>query len=273
MQCVGSRGPEGLPECSRYCCQAAIKQAIALREKGIQVAILNRDIRVYHHEAETMYREAREKGVVFIKYIPEKPPVLIGDNRLKSVRVFDRILKTEIEIQTDLLVLSVGMRPVTESMNHLQQFLKIPKGQDGFVLEKHPKFGPVETNIQGVFTCGCVQGPKDISDTIAQANAVAGKVDALLSRETILMEPITSTVNIELCRACGNCVDVCEYGAICLTEKDGSRYAIVNEALCEGCGTCATFCSTGAIDIRHFRDHQIEDMLKAFLYSEPMAVS
>ena len=273
VQCVGSRGPEGLPECSRYCCQAAIKQAIALREKGVRVAVLNRDIRVYHHEAETMYREARAKGVIFVKYVPEKPPVLVGKKAVQSVRVYDRVLKSEIEIPADLLVLSVGMRPAAGSMAHLQQFLKIPKGQDGFVLEKHPKFGPVETNIQGVFTCGCVQGPKDISDTIAQANAVAGKVDALLSRATILMEPITSTVRSELCRACGTCIDVCEYGAISLTDQNGIRWATVNEALCEGCGTCATFCPTGAIDIRHFRDHQIEEMLKAFLGAENMAVT
>jgi heterodisulfide reductase subunit A len=157
-------------------------------------------------------------------------------------------------------------------MNQMQRFLKVPRGQDGFVLEKHPKFGPVETNIQGVFICGCVQGPKDISDTIAQANAVAGKVDALLSRETILMEPITSTISGALCRACGSCVDVCEYGAISIGEQNGIRQAEVNEALCEGCGTCATFCPTGAIDIRHFRDHQIEEMLKAFLVHQTAAV-
>jgi len=68
IQCVGSRGKGGLPECSRYCCQAAIKQAIALQKMGLQVTIFNRDIRVYHHEAETMYRQARELGVTFIRY-------------------------------------------------------------------------------------------------------------------------------------------------------------------------------------------------------------
>jgi len=123
-------------------------------------------------------------------------------------------------------------------------------------------------NIQGVFICGCAQGPKDISDSIAQANAVAAKVDALLARSTILMEPITSTINPDLCRACSTCVDVCEFGAISITEEAGISYAVVNEALCKGCGTCATFCPTGAIDIRHFKDQHIESMLKAFLLDE-----
>jgi heterodisulfide reductase subunit A len=80
-----------------------------------------------------------------------------------------------------------------------------------------------------------------------------------------MMEPITSTVDEMLCRGCGKCAEVCEYDAISLVEKDGVKIAEVNEALCEGCGTCATYCPTGAVDIRHFRDHQIESMLQAFL--------
>ena len=265
IQCVGSRGPEGLPECSRYCCQAAIKQSIALREKGIQVTIFERDIRVYHHEAETMYRHARELGVNFIRYKPGNEPKLVGDKNLKSIQFKDKILNEELEINTDLLVLSVGMRPAVKSMEEIQHFLKVPTGMDGFLLEKHSKFGPIETNIEGVFIAGCVQGPKDIADSISQANAVAAKVDALLARSTIWMEPIKSEVNEEFCRACGSCIEVCEYDAIALVDRNGFQVAHVNEALCKGCGTCAPFCDTGAIDIRHFRDQQIEAMLDAFL--------
>ena len=139
---------------------------------------------------------------------------------------------------------------------------------DGYLLEKHPKFGPVETNIEGVFIAGCIQSPKDISDSIGQANAVAAKVDALLARSTILMEPITSVINEDLCRGCGTCVDVCEFDAISLVQKLNVTIAQVNEALCKGCGTCATYCPTNAIDIRHFKDQQIESMLKAFLMDE-----
>ena len=160
-----------------------------------------------------------------------------------------------------MLVLSLGMRPPSTSIENIQKFIKVPVGMDGFLMEKHPKFGPIETNIQGVFICGCVQGPKDIADSIAQSNAVAAKVDALLSRSTIWMEPITSSVEEAMCRGCGTCVEVCEYGAIRLKDSNGILVAEVNEALCEGCGTCATYCPTGAIDIRHCRDKQQEGLL------------
>jgi heterodisulfide reductase subunit A len=265
IQCVGSRGEYGLPECSRYCCQAAIKQAIALRKMGIHVTIFNHDIRVYHHEAESMYREARSLGVTFIRYSPGNEPELKGENHIEALVHNDPVLKTKIEIPVDLLVLSLGMRPAEATMKELLRFVKIPTGIDGFLMEKHPKFGPVETNIQGIFIAGCSQGPKDIADSIAQANAVAAKVDALLSRSTIWMEPITSCVEQDLCRGCGTCVEVCEYGAIKLNQDTGRSIAEVNEALCEGCGTCSTYCPTGAIDIHHFRNQQIESMLEAYL--------
>jgi heterodisulfide reductase subunit A len=196
---------------------------------------------------------------------------LIGKDRITSIQFHDPTLKSDIEIPTDLLVLSVGMRPPAKSLESIQKFIKVPLGMDGYLLEKHPKFGPVETNIQGVFICGCVQGPKDIADSIAQSNAVAAKVDALLSRSTIWMEPITSYVQEDLCRGCGTCIDVCEYGAIELIDKNGAQVALVNEALCEGCGTCSTYCPTGAIDIHHFRDKQIESMLEAFLLTSRIA--
>jgi len=45
IQCVGSRNPEKNPGCSRFCCPTTIKQAIRLRENGINVVVLHRDMR------------------------------------------------------------------------------------------------------------------------------------------------------------------------------------------------------------------------------------
>ena len=170
------------------------------------------------------------------------------------------------ERRTDLVVLSLGMVPKADETAALQELLKIPVGSDGFLLERHPKFGPVETNTEGIFLCGCAQAPKDIGDSVAQASAVASKIGALLSRDTITLEPVCSAVDERLCRACGQCVTVCEFNALEVEElPDGRRVAVVNEALCKGCGTCAVACPTGAISIRHFSDQMIETMMQAYL--------
>ena len=270
IQCVGSRGDKGNPECSRYCCQSAIRQALELKSRGVDVVVLHRDVRVYGRGAEEMYRRARGEGVTFLPYDPDDPPVFAKDgSRVRvSLRLPSRGLT--IEIPADVVVHSLGMVPRAHDTTVLQEMLKVPIGSDGFLLERHPKFGPVETNTEGIFLCGCSQAPKDIGDSIAQASAVASKIGALLSRDTITLEPVVSVVNDRLCRGCSACVEVCEFNAIEIGElPDGRRVAIVNEALCKGCGTCAVVCPSGAISIRHFTDEMIETMMEAYLKPTP----
>jgi len=261
IQCVGSRGDAGNPGCSRYCCQAAIKEAIYLREKGIDVAILNRGVRVYSKGAERMYRKARELGVLFLPY--EGEPVISGNDMASQITVSSTDLDAEISVPVDLIVLSVGMVPAEDSLR-LSELFKVPRGPDKFFLERHSKFGPVETTVEGVFLCGCCQFPQDIGDSISQASAVASKVSGLLSRDKISLAPITSIVDEVYCRGCGRCAEVCEFHAIELVEKDkGIFVAQVNEALCKGCGTCVPACPTGAIDLKHFQSEQLEAQLEA----------
>ena len=133
-------------------------------------------------------------------------------------------------------------------------------------MERHSKLGPVETAMEGIFLCGCAQGPKDIADSISQASAVASKVSALLSADTITLEPIVSTSDESLCRACGKCVEVCEFQALEIKELE--QVVFINEALCKGCGSCAAICPTGAMDLRHFTDDQIEAQVEALLVQE-----
>jgi len=164
------------------------------------------------------------------------------------------------------VVLSLGMIPREPESSYISELLKIPRSSDRFFMERHPKLGPVETAMEGIFLAGCAQGPKDISDSVSQASAVAAKAAALLSGDTIRLEPIVSTSRESLCRACGKCVAVCEFHALELKETDDGRVVVfVNEALCKGCGTCASVCPTGAIDIRHFTDDQIEAQMEALL--------
>ncbi len=267
IQCVGSRAEVGNTWCSRYCCQSAIKQAILLRKKGIDVTIFHRGIRVYSKGAEMMYRQAREMGILFIPYselAKGEIPEVIGDRKAEKIEMYLDVIDKEIVVPVDAVILSVGMVPNGNETMKLSELLKVPRGSDLFFLERHSKFGPVETTVEGVFLAGCCMFPMDIGDSISQASAVAAKVASLLSRDTIVLPPITSSVDEIYCRGCGRCVDVCEFHAISLIEKEPELFiARVNEALCKGCGTCVPACPTGAIDLRHFKSEQIKAQLEA----------
>ena len=262
IQCVGSRCDDR-PYCSRICCNKSIKNALKLKENNpkANIYILYRDIRAYGLH-ELAYREAREKGILFIRYEEQAAPeVTCRDGALK-VRVLDPILGHKITIDADVVGLAVGI--VAPSDNKaLSQMLKVPLNSEGFFLEAHVKLRPVDFATEGVFVCGLAHYPKDVSESVAQARAAAGRAMTILSRETIETESKVSQIREARCAACGACVAVCAYGAIEIDEA--KRIAVVNEALCKGCGACSATCRSGAIDLRGFRDEQIVAAIEAVM--------
>jgi heterodisulfide reductase subunit A len=261
IQCVGSRDEER-PYCSRVCCSNAIKNAIKFKETNpkASVYILFRDIRTYGLR-EKYYRIAREKGVKFIRYDKDEKPYVTENGNGVTVEVKDRILGKTLIMNPDLLVLSTGIVPNPEN-KVLSQLLKVPLDSDGFFLEAHVKLRPVDFATDGVFVCGLSHYPKDISETIAQARAAAGRAATILNKDSIEAEGKVSSIREERCSGCGACVEVCAYNAI---EIDTNRrIAVVNDALCKGCGACAATCRSSAIDLRGFRNEQILCALNAF---------
>jgi len=261
IQCVGSRCKEN-PTCSRYCCPSTIKQVLELNEKGINTVVFYRDIRTVTPGMEELYKKARKRGVKFIQYDPDNKPDIIGKQKAETVEIYNASLGETIEIPVNMVVLAVAMVPEEVEIGKLQDLIKIPRGLDGFFMERNAKLGPVETTVEGVYVCGCVQSPKDITDSMSQASAAAGKVASLIYTDITEIEPTISIVDERLCRGCGQCVSICEFHAPELVEiSPGKIVSKINEALCKGCGTCASWCPTGAITAKHFTDEQIYSMI------------
>jgi heterodisulfide reductase subunit A len=260
IQCVGAREEQGFVGCSRYCCQVSLKQALEAAKKGAEATIVHRDIRAFTRHGEDLYRQARLAGVSFLRRKEGTEVTVSGNHRARSLGLRDSTLLSDVSLECDLVVLAVPI-VASDTAPDTAEKLRIPLGGDGFFLEKHVKLGPLETNTEGIFLCGCAQYPKDIPDSLAQASGVAAKVGALLSKPYVTLEPATAFVRDELCRVCGTCVEICEYKAPNYTEDPGGQHVVINEALCKGCGTCAAHCPTGAIVAKHFTDGQIETMI------------
>ncbi len=256
IQCVGSREPDR-PYCSRVCCTHAIDNALELKkiDPDMNVYVLYRDIRTYG-EREYIYKEAREKGVIFIRYaLEEKPSVEIkGDDLVVTVK--DHVLERKLEIVADVLTLASAVVP--NKGDALAQFFKVPLNDDGFFVERHAKLGPSEFSTDGVFLCGLAHYPKPIDESIVQGRAAASRAVTLLARKTIHTSgAVAETVPLN-CSSCKVCISVCPYSAPSLIEEGPfAGKAKINPVLCKGCGLCVASCRSGAIKLKGFDNDQI----------------
>jgi len=268
IQCVGSRIPER-PYCSRICCTTAIKNALEIKahRPNAEVYILYRDTETQGTRYEAYYTRAREAGIQFIRYDLERPPEVSE----RQVVVFDELLGARLGIPYDLVVLSTPLVP-DEEAHELAQLLKVPVDEHGFFLEAHVKLRPLDFATDGIYVAGAARWPAHLEETITQAYGAASRAATILSKDRVKSSGIVAQVNEYLCRGCGRCVEVCEFGAPSLVEvSPGSKAARVNPVMCKGCGACASICPTGAMTAMHFTDQQVTAMVRAAL-REDLAV-
>ncbi len=259
IQCVGSRDEER-PYCSRICCSQALKNVLGLKGKNpeIDVLVCYRDIMSYGFREE-YYSQAREKGVVFIRYEPDhKPEVKMEGDRL-VVEVIDPTLGGRLRIEPDLVVLSPAIVPNEDGT--LANMLGLELTEDGFFQEAEVKFRPVDLLSEGVYVCGLAHSPRDMTETIAQAQAAAQRAASLLCRERLESGRVVSQVNERRCSGCELCISACPYGARVKDEERG--VVVVIEVLCQGCGACAAICPNGAAKLRGFTEKQVFSMVDA----------
>jgi heterodisulfide reductase subunit A len=269
IQCVGSRD-ENRPYCSRVCCNQAIRNALIIKDKNpdVDITVLYRDIRAYGFN-ELNYKEARNKGIRFIRYTPEKKPVVCRDGDELSVNIYEPLLSKELLLKADLIVLGSAMEPIVEENREIAGMLKVPLNAEGFFLEAHVKLRPVDFATDGVFLCGLAHAPKNIRESIVQGKAAAARAATVISKDMLETEGTVASVNESLCTACGTCEQVCAYKAVSVEEFERRgrklRKAVVNAVLCKGCGTCSANCRCGAIDLNGFSDRQVISEINAFL--------
>ncbi len=260
IQCVGSRNEDN-PNCSRICCQAAVKNALSIKKANpdARVFILYRDIRTYGL-LEDYYKEARERGVLFFRFDPDDPPKAELSDDGVAVTFKDHVLGRYIRVNADLLALSAGM--VAEDTEELASIVKLARTAEGHFMEAHVKLRPVDMATEGVFLCGTAHSPKLLSESISQAYAAASRATTFLSQTELTLSAVTAQVEQERCASCLICVRSCPYGVPRINEDGVSE---IDEALCHGCGVCAAECPAKAIELNWYEDDQLLSKVDALL--------
>ncbi len=278
VQCVGSRcsadSTKGHEYCSKVCCMYTAKHAILTRDHypDTNCTVFYIDVRTPGKNFDEFYRRAVEQyGVHYIKGQVGKVTPL-SDGTL-DVQGSDLILNKQVHIKADMVVLAASIEP-DKSARPLATMLTTSMDNNDFFLEAHAKLRPVESPTAGIFLAGCCQGPKDIPETVSQSSGAAAKAICLLVKDTLKNNACTAHPNENMCNGCGQCANVCPYGAITYEDKDfrgPNRTTItrhvssVNTAMCQGCGACTVACPSGAMDLFGFSNSQIMAEVDAVL--------
>ncbi len=269
IQCVGSREADR-NYCSKVCCTHSVQSAIDLKKENPnrKVYILYRDMRTYS-QRETLYKKAREMGVVFINYELHGKPKVNKKDGIFEVEVWDHILHRPLLITADMIILAAAIIP-SNGAKKLSRMYKVPLDNHGFFQEAHAKLRPVDFATEGLFVAGMAHYPKPVEESISQALAASARAATLLSKDEVTLDGIKAEVDPNYCDGCALCIDVCPYHAITLLEEaddNGEVHKLVsiNKAHCKGCGLCQGTCPKRGVSVAGFTYKQLESQLAAAL--------
>ena len=253
--CVGSRmmnKEAGVEHCCKIGCMAGIKQTMLVQKvvPDAEPWIFYTDIRADGKGYEEFYATAQDHNVRFVRgRVGEVVPSKNGEI---LVRGEDTLLGTQAEGKFDLVVLTLGIIPSSGTQD-LARKLGIQIGSDDFLLEKHYKLRPVDSQREGVFVAGCALSPKDVRETTLEAMATASRVATFIGKGEISVSPEVAYIDPEKCNLSGICMDICPVTAVEKT-ADGM---IINPVSCIGCGICVPRCPQEAIELNNYTDEQL----------------
>jgi heterodisulfide reductase subunit A len=267
VHCVGSRDEHYNTYCSAICCMSALKFGHLVIEKtNAKVYSCYIDMRTNQKGYEEFYNRLLDEGMQFVRgkvaEITDAARIPEEENKL-VVQVEDTLLGIQRRIPVDMVVLMSALEPRADARDVGLQF-GIACSMEGWFTERHPKLDPVATMTDGIFIAGAAQGPKDIPATVAQGAAASARVQGMITKGMVEIEPVVATILEEKCSGCRICNTLCPFNAIdYLVDKGVSE---INTALCKGCGTCVAACPASAITGAHYNNDQIFAELEGLLY-------
>jgi heterodisulfide reductase subunit A len=268
VHCVGSRDKRHNSYCSSVCCMYSLKFAHLIREHtGADVYQFYIDMRCVGKNYEAFYDRLLGEGVRMVRGkvaeitdAAEHP----SEKGKLVVQVEDTLAGAVRRIPLDMVVLANGLEARSDAKD-VSRLFGVSADKHGFFMEQHPKLNPIGTPNGCLFIAGACSGPKDIPQTVAQAQAAASSAITLLAGGTITLESITAQVDADACTGCRICANVCPYSALKYDEE--LKHAAVDDGMCRGCGTCVAGCPSHAIEGNNFTAVQMENEVSALLAS------
>ena len=170
IHCVG-REEKGY--CSSICCIASLKEARFLKKKIPEAKIteLYSDLCIPGRTYQAFCEEVRETGIDLIRGTVNE----VKHNGAGAAIKYKAEDGRESTIDVDMVILAPAIEPQAGS-SQLATILGVSQDEHGFFSQKEPDLDSVGTSREGIFIAGCAESPKDIPDTVAEAQATVGRI-------------------------------------------------------------------------------------------------
>jgi heterodisulfide reductase subunit A len=266
IHCVGSRDKNYHEYCSKVCCMYSLKFVHQIIEMtGAEVYSFYIDMRTPGKRYEEFYHRLQQEGAHFIRGRAAMVMDAAFSRREEGhliVQAEDTLVGRLRRIPVDMVVLSPAMEAAADT-ERVARCFGLGCDTEGFFSERHPKMAPTATISDGIHIAGACQGPKDISETVAQAGTAAARVLSAIAQGRVELEPIKAEVDPDRCSGCRICVDLCPFHALAIPAEEA--YPLVQETLCTGCGICVAACPSKAIACHHYTEGQLMAQIEGLL--------
>ena len=237
--------------------EAVMDAAMALaRDRGLKTFILTGNLKVAGNGLEKRYRAARKAGVVFAKFTDTRPEIEQKDGKIR-IAFTDEITRKPFTLSPDLVVVDERFVP-SPALSDLRTAFGLHADPAGFLQADNVHRLTVETNRKGIFAAGPARGLQGQDALLADADAAATAVMAVLEGRVPGAEH-RAEINRNRCVRCFTCYRLCPHGAV---RAGATRVDVIPEA-CAGCGLCAVECPRSAIRFDPFSPAEIAQRIEA----------
>ena len=234
--------------------ERTIQSAINVQDaEGLQATILAGNVKLAQHGLETLYKESREKGVLFFKL--RETPHIKQNGMDVSIEFFDNVLHDGVVLRPDVLVVEEAIRSHPQASD-VAQVLGIDRDAEGFLQPDNVHFFPTRSNREGIYVVGPARLPSSLAEGWKDAQNAVLEVRQLLGKGKRVVPGEKAKIHRGKCTICLTCFRVCPHGAIYWDNR-----AVISPVACQGCGICASECPMDAIQLLDFRDDQIEEQI------------
>jgi heterodisulfide reductase subunit A2 len=173
FQCVGSRDAAiGANYCSQYCCEAALRMALKLRQEreDWEITIFYIDLQVAGKFAGSLLEAARANRIRLVQGVPGE--IVQGDNDM--LQIIREDAGRNVRENFHRIILSIGQRPSPDAPR-VAEMAGVEMNEFGFFSSKDP-LGGGRTGTARIYVAGTCGGPKDIEETLMDGGQTAAAI-------------------------------------------------------------------------------------------------